>query len=301
MKSIKDKMIQLMYFWDSMLRDYESKPPGKEKSNLARTLVQLEADITEEFEELQRELLGLEIKEQFSFERLTFGLDENFTIISSGGPIIEHFLYQNKSMYGLPFAKLLSTESELRWQAFKKELPIRESDQRFIYLSFLTANGKEIPTYCYFDDPKWEGRGGIVPTYEVKTCQPLIYQNRALQDHISTKLDIMILTQHHYSLPTMSKLATQYGISEHKLVKKFKEVHGLTPRQFYKKWQLDKAYAFWVPYNQHTLKKVASITGYKSYSAFLAAYKKQYGITPSQHRKSKIAEVNKAWNTNINQ
>lgn len=84
--------------------------------------------------------------------------------------------------------------------------------------------------------------------------------------------------------PTISKLATQFKISESKLKKDFKLTFGQSVYQYYQQKQMELAKELLVK-NNYIIKEVAHKLGYENAGKFTAAFKKHQGVLPSHYIK----------------
>jgi len=80
--------------------------------------------------------------------------------------------------------------------------------------------------------------------------------------------------------PTIKKLAYTVATSPSKLKKVFKTVYGLPPYQYYQKQRMQKAKVLLLTGN-HSVKDVGYTLGYTNLSNFTLAFKKEFGLLPS--------------------
>lgn len=252
-----------------------------EKVKMGGTLLKLGTDIKLEMEELSSETSRKAQEEFADFTYLMFSLDKDYKIINTSHITLQYLHRNNERLIGLNFKDLLDSNSALAWEKFSLELPKLPSNQRFIELTFLTGYTKQITSSCQFD--KMVGAG---TEYMVNTCDWLTYQDRPFHQQPHIKLTNLMSSEYRKNMPTIKELALRFGTSEYRLRKEFKKWHGKTPLQYHKKRRLTEAYNDFVPEKWFTLKKAASLVGYKNYSSFSVAYKKQFGFTPTEHRKS---------------
>lgn len=83
--------------------------------------------------------------------------------------------------------------------------------------------------------------------------------------------------------PTAAELAREIGISETKLKKGFKAVYGVPIYAMFKQMKLEAARAA-LSATDCSIGEVAFQCGYQSQSQFCDAFKRRYGLTPSQFR-----------------
>lgn len=100
---------------------------------------------------------------------------------------------------------------------------------------------------------------------------------RQVRDHILCNQD--------KPLPSLKELAHTFGTNEYKLKLGFKELYNQTVFGFLTSERLRKASVI-IQHTHVRLKEVAHITGFKSVPHFSRAFKKKYGYTPRDLRKS---------------
>lgn len=81
--------------------------------------------------------------------------------------------------------------------------------------------------------------------------------------------------------PTIAALAKMLTISETKLKKDFKKVFGIPPYEYYQKARMQAAREQLLSGN-YSVKQVALSLGYANLSNFSIAFRKQFGLLPSQ-------------------
>ena len=111
-------------------------------------------------------------------------------------------------------------------------------------------------------------------TYLPRTQEKLI---RHLRDHI-------VGDELHYS--SLQELAAEHGISVSFLQKSFKQVYGVPVYQYLKAYRLEKA-AVLLRNSKRSVTKIALDTGYTNPAKFSEAFRKLYGLPPSEYRKRK--------------
>ena len=99
---------------------------------------------------------------------------------------------------------------------------------------------------------------------------------RHLRDHI-------VSDELHYS--SLQELAAEHGISVSFLQKSFKQVYGLPVYQYLKSYRLEKAAAL-LRNSKRSVTKIALDAGYTNPAKFSEAFRKRYGLPPSEYRKS---------------
>lgn len=100
---------------------------------------------------------------------------------------------------------------------------------------------------------------------------------RHLRDHI-------VSDELHYS--SLQDLAEEHGISVSFLQKSFKQVYGMPVYQYLKTYRLEKAAAALLG-SKRSVTQIASDAGYTNPAKFSEAFRRQYGVSPSEYRRSK--------------
>lgn len=99
---------------------------------------------------------------------------------------------------------------------------------------------------------------------------------RHLRDHI-------VSDELHYS--SLQELADEHRISVSFLQKSFKQVYGMPVYQYLKTYRLEKAAAA-LRGTSRSVTKIAVDAGYTNPAKFSEAFRKQYGKSPSEYRRS---------------
>ena len=98
-----------------------------------------------------------------------------------------------------------------------------------------------------------------------------------------------ILRSHIENPPNQTTLARQVGVSDRTLHKGFKALFEVTPFAYLTRQRMNQAERLLRQPNS-TVAEVANMVGYANPAQFAAAFKRQFGITPSECiRGSKIA------------
>ena len=71
-------------------------------------------------------------------------------------------------------------------------------------------------------------------------------------------------------------------ISPAKFNYKIKELTGETPGIFFRKYKLNKA-AAWLREGKYSISEIAVLTGFSTAAHFSVAFKKQFGVSPSEY------------------
>lgn len=84
----------------------------------------------------------------------------------------------------------------------------------------------------------------------------------------------------------LSQMAQCINISENQLGRLFNEVYGDSPMNILKNMRMEFAKHFLIWYPSRKIKDIASSVGYKDPSYFCAVFKREFGMTPAQYRKT---------------
>lgn len=98
------------------------------------------------------------------------------------------------------------------------------------------------------------------------------------------------LRRHGEEALTLETLARQLGYSEFHLARKFREVSGLSFRDYLRRRRLALA-AIEVRDSERSLLDIALDYGFSSHEAFTRAFRKLYGVTPSAYRAKPVPLV----------
>lgn len=85
--------------------------------------------------------------------------------------------------------------------------------------------------------------------------------------------------------PTINELALKYGVSQSKLKQIFKQVFGKTIYQLYQGVRMEKAKTL-LSSKEYKVSQVGYELGYSNLSHFSEAFKKQFGVLPTQYIES---------------
>ena len=90
--------------------------------------------------------------------------------------------------------------------------------------------------------------------------------------------------------PSLSELAEQVKLSHHQLKCGFRQIFGMTIFQYLHQYRLDKARQLLYESNMR-IAEVANIVGYSHLGRFAGAFKKKFGISPSQCLKGDVSKT----------
>ena len=92
------------------------------------------------------------------------------------------------------------------------------------------------------------------------------------------------MEKHMSAPPTLSELSREIGLNEYKLKRGFKALYGCTVFNYLSGFRLEKA-QYELQHSEKTIAEISTELGYSSSQHFSNAYKKKFGVSPSQCRK----------------
>lgn len=265
-------------------------------------------------EELQQRFLTLQLPQPAAVQNLRFlalMLGEAFRVRSFAGSALEYLHLPPQSLIGMDVSSLLEPSSEKRWQ---KSLARPGAGSRFpisCLLHFRCRNGNDLPLHCTLY--QLEATEGMQPTYlltgygsplepegsefqrnpaggleRAKNARPTVLQDfdPSFKKHDRQTIEDIhayILQHLDKPLPNLKSLAHQFGTNEFKLKYGFKKIYGITVFRFLLRERLRRA-ALLLRNTEIPLKKIAALTGFKSYPHFSRAFKRRYKQGPRQYR-----------------
>ncbi len=84
---------------------------------------------------------------------------------------------------------------------------------------------------------------------------------------------------------TLSSLGAEVGMSRATLVRRFQDIVGVAPMAYIMDWRLMKAHEL-VKHTMQSLEQIAQATGFASARTLSRAFKRHYGCTPHEMRRS---------------
>jgi AraC-like DNA-binding protein len=88
---------------------------------------------------------------------------------------------------------------------------------------------------------------------------------------------------------TLSALGDEVGMSRATLVRRFQDIVGVAPMAYIMDWRLMKAHEL-VKHTMQPLEQIAQATGFASARTLSRAFKRHYGFTPHEMRRSHLEE-----------
>jgi len=179
-------------------------------------------------------------------------IKERFEGLFKGGS--EKFFFERLVMSQLMVASSVSVLSCIYEQAFKE--------------LFLTSKSSELLFYAVMEFVEGDVASGksVLQPWEVNN---VIMARDILMESIIEP-------------PTITKLAKMIGLNEFKLKAGFKEIFGATIHNYIKHQRITRAKTM-LDSADYNVSEVAWDIGYTNVSHFIAAFKKQYGISPGQY------------------
>lgn len=141
---------------------------------------------------------------------------------------------------------------------------------------------------------------GLVENFIALKVQELLFlmTDRILAEHSGQNTDAgradvaqrakILIDQQNGTVIPVSRLCAELSISESHLTKKFRERFDVTINEYIIRRRLSKAHDL-LTFSDLHLKQIAFEAGYKHLSNFCIAFKKRYGITPSECRTESLS------------
>ncbi len=93
------------------------------------------------------------------------------------------------------------------------------------------------------------------------------------------------VTSYPQNFPTLRSLVEFFGVSRPTLTALFKKHTGLSPMEFVISSKLNNS-TWHLQYTDSSISEIALLHGYKDVAYYCNAFKKQFGVSPSQYRKN---------------
>lgn len=117
--------------------------------------------------------------------------------------------------------------------------------------------------------------GEYLPTQSHATAVLPQRKLRAVQELIESRLDTDL---------TLQELAAEIGYSRSHFLRMFRATTGMTPHRYVLKRRLERARQL-LEHIQLTIAEVAMICGFSSHAHLALAFRKEFGITPTEYRR----------------
>ena len=99
------------------------------------------------------------------------------------------------------------------------------------------------------------------------------------------KKSLVFIENHYDSAITIDQIARGAGISVSTCLRLFRVVMNITPIQYLLKYRLQKAKEALIQDNGRKISEIAYACGFSDASYFNRCFLREYGRTPSEHRK----------------
>ena len=227
----------------------------------------------------------------------TFVVDEAFMIECFTANVPPLLGYSPPGLHNRDFRGLLSTSSALLLAEAGDRLKDRPDYSTTLELTYLTADGTHVPSYCTLSRLLYDTRilissVSIVVRDNVAASSLLSMPNekilyrpdeakriQAIYDYIMENLE--------QQLPSGKELARRFGINELKLKLGFREFFNTSVYKLYSTERLKKAHVL-INESAMPLQEISEIAGFTSYANFSKAFRKAYGYSPRSLRKTEL-------------
>ena len=105
------------------------------------------------------------------------------------------------------------------------------------------------------------------------------------RDEMRVKKSLVFIENHYDSAITIDQIARGAGISVSTCLRLFRVVMNITPIQYLLKYRLQKAKEALIQDNGRKISEIAYACGFSDASYFNRCFLREYGRTPSEHRK----------------
>lgn len=237
-------------------------------------------------------------------ENLVFSLDRNFNIVAYSDNVVPILNYTREDLIGKPVKMVLSHDTKLPKDLYELLQHAVNKNHAF-KVEFKHHNGYSWSGYGYLHGMISGGR----KTYSLSVFKS-VYQNEKMQIHLNNRKSgiqnypseyrsLLLQDQrqlvrrlHKYVMKRLDRklkklpvIAKEVGGSVTKIKVIFKDAYGDTVYAFHLRKRLEKAYTL-LKDTKTPINEIAEECGFKSFSHFSRSFKKEFGITPSQARKS---------------
>ena len=200
------------------------------------------------------------------------------------------------------FVTVLTGASQKTFKKRLKQLLKKPHPSVACRLELRAPNGLFIPLECMLFKLRFNAVAGnfLVVASRIQSLNPLLKEENPLKkEYPVRKLEALKSTQDIHNIQkveaylrghpedriaSLKALRLRFGLNEYKLKKGFKELYQTSVFKFQMQQRLHKAKHL-IKVTTEPLSDIASQTGFKSYVHFGQAFKKEYGMAPSQYRK----------------
>lgn len=193
----------------------------------------------------------------------------------------ENWMRRNTPAFSVDFAALKQNLLGEKWYMIGSAGPrcehvFRELYENTAYFDFPYLQLKVIELLMLLSRiPRSEQNGLYHSNYQIERIQHI-------RDHLLTNRDQYV---------SLSQLAAEHDISVSHLQKLFKQIYGMPIYHYIREYRLEQA-SVELTTSGKRITEIAQDAGYDNASKFTAAFKKRYGVTPSQYR-AKASESSK--------
>ena len=243
-----------------------------------------------DFFELYFQVAG---KRQYFCENKYYALERNTLVVTrpnllhkyEGGPY-------ERILIGVPLETLSKSQIEFLYQQ-DKQIVVRFSDDDMIKIretldSLLKIQANIINYHSLLFSMTFSYLLYQIFNCKTSTVNPVhILKNESANKYMSPLiLKVMDYIQVYYNKPlTYKDLCSTFGISKTWLCKSFMQANGITLFNYKLIIQLNKAKQL-LHTSSHNISKIATSLGFSSANYFAKVFKKEFGITPHNYRKS---------------
>lgn len=211
-------------------------------------------------------------------------LDGHYRIVDVNVKFAERLGYPTETLRSRMFESLLGSDSIIEWQKFITAKHDEAGLFWVVNLFFLAENGSKLPLVCTVFDAVYNDwlfvlslEAQLVSTIPLADVTTLFEKEVAIIEQVHA----YILGHLDEALPSIRRLTSTWGIADYKLRQGFKMYYGRSIYQFYQEERLKKGYHLIIS-TRLQLKEIAFQCGFSAYINFYKAFKKTYGIAPSE-------------------
>lgn len=225
----------------------------------------------------------------------TFILDEDFIIRSYNSTAPTVLGFTSDRLYGIPFANLLSKESEAVWNSVAAVLFQDITYNGTTPLVYITREQLLVPCLCTIAR-LMHSTDILISSVTTVITEPLktlvSSENTTLFVGLNSYSDVQLIQQlYDYilnnlnsPLPSSKELSRIFGSNDYKLKSGFKHLFKTSIYQFYTNERMKRAQLL-IQQTRIPLKSIAITNGFTSYPNFSRAFKKHFGYTPKDIKK----------------
>ncbi|SDR68417.1 AraC-type DNA-binding protein [Gillisia sp. Hel1_33_143] len=237
-------------------------------------------------------------------ENIVLNLDRNLHITSYSENVLEILNYSEDEIINKP-VRLFTSEETILPDQLNTNLKHPKERNKAFKVEFIHARGYFWSGYGYMHHIKSNGENNYILSvfkgvfnnerqkisnrnkHSITNKYPSEYRSLLLQDQrkLVRKLHEYVMKRLDRKLKSLPVISSEVGGSVSKIKTVFKRAYGDTIYAYHFHKRLEKAYILLVETN-NPIFEIAEDCGFKSFSHFSRSFKKQYGRTPSQVRKS---------------